>query len=603
MSSAFSECCRIFIIAIIKKTTQVLVFQMVVHIASFIEREIRIPLQGEWDLPLAIADQIQFIEKLTPLHSQLHTAMCFCHFDKSTSVYNITFRIGLDERSFLNIFFVGNQVKQNGVPFCHITSENIQFVIFPRLCSQLQTSRRKISQYKMYYNGLPNVHDISACDEFLPLQNAVSVVSLQHMLELAKQTFQEPERILSDVSPPLNRFLFYGGPPMLMQHMDRTQKVYDGENTSILNLFMKKMIEATSKKQQIKTYMHGIPICDFIENPTAIGLIAAPETDSSTVYACLCVERIPLATKDNRMNSVIIPEHIQLRWFSVDAICDEEMRDTAIEDENRDSLPMGIKYQFFTAAYNYLLQHWGDLPMIYIGKDATLATFLKDVGFKDSESTQKTPVLLKSILPATCDTWDDCQKLVRDRFPEKSLLERLKLASLYYTNKKGVDRKQQMHMRSNAPVSLATGAQILKDYYYDKFITPVFEIRVNSKGDEPSTKPPLWKDMTEEHRSAWTYAITHIRRNLLQIQKRVDRTVNADSVKSWRFRPNPNKTLSPTISAEGPELYYLKELTADEPTVGKELFSHPFSIDTPDELVWHASPKKWKSPKLASLEF
>ena len=99
--------------------------------------------------------------------------------------------------------------------------------------------------------------------------------------------------------------------------------------------------------------------------------------------------------------------------------------------------------------------------------------------------------------------------------------------------------------------------------------------------------------MTETQQNAYRTATDHIRNHLLKPKN--DKTIKTNGIESYKFRPNPNKKLSPFTSAEGPELYYLDLLNPTEPNVGSQLFSHPFSIDTPEQLVWRDSPEDWKT--------
>jgi len=559
---------------------------MVVQISSYINQEIPIPKKGYAVLSTKIADKIQFIAKLSELNARLNESYNLIHYNKKEAVYDITIRIDLDNRSFLNLFLKGTKSVNHK---CYVTTENIQLVIFPKMCIKLKNDTGK-NQYISYCQSFPNVSDISLCDEYKEIQQAVHVIPIDQLYTFTIETFSKPEKISSDTTNYINRFLFYGGPPMNMVLMNVNQTIFDSDQLSMTDFFIKKVKEQIQSKRPIIKYMEKIPVCKFINNTKSISLVVVPESDTSKIFGCACFEHIPLATKENRMNAVSIHEHVQIKWFSVDTVCDDSAR-IPEDAENKNELQFGIKYQFFAAAYNYILKQWGELPMIYTGDDHVLKYFLKEEGFNTEKSMTNESILMKSILPARCNTWDECLQLVRDRFPEKPLSARLKLASIYYTNKKSVDRKHQMHTRSHLPVSLETGAQILRDYYYEKFITSVFD----------SETHPLWDDMSSIQQDRYKMAVDHIRGHLLRTKVRpIDKTVKTNGIESYKFRPNPNKKLSPFTSAEGPELYYLDVLDANEPLYGSKLFSHPFSIDTPEQLVWHESPSNWKKSKASS---
>ena len=150
---------------------------MVVHISSYINTEIPIPKKGYSVLSTKISDKIQFIEKLVNLNSCLNNSYNLVYLNKKTGIYDITIRIDLDNRSFLNIFLRGKKSTKHE---CYVEEENMQLVIFPKMCIQLKNEDGK-NQYISYCQSFPNMSDISLSDEYKKIQTGVQMIPINQI--------------------------------------------------------------------------------------------------------------------------------------------------------------------------------------------------------------------------------------------------------------------------------------------------------------------------------------------------------------------------------------------------------------------------------------
>jgi hypothetical protein len=368
---------------------------------------------------------------------------------------SVTYRLNLNDRSFANIFLSGQVQGRRNDRLLVQKPAALSVVILPLMCAQLfYQKKRQLDYYRTELS--PSTADVRQSIEKAARQAIV-------VLPVDVVAAEKPARATSSV--PLYVFSFRGG----VLHM--------------LPLGMQQELVETRGAASARAYMREIPVCHYIANPDALGLVLVHAVAPRTVYGCVLFELRALATEYTKPSAHVLREHVRLTGFVVDSsLCDS--------DEARE-----LKQTFLKAACASAARRWPGLPVVCHTDDADRGQFaqpLRDVGFKSHASACGGTVLAKSATPLACGGWTDCQQLARRLEPQASDARSLALTNILYTGTKrrrlsAEDLELQKHrpVPGKSFVTLPIGAGILCDYYYDKFVLRTMPQHVKLTADMP----------------------------------------------------------------------------------------------------------------------
>lgn len=269
---------------------------------------------------------------------------------------------------------------------------------------------------------------------------------------------------------------------------------------------------------------------------------------------------------------VLRPTTIRMHAFAVDYAYDEEVR---VPGGKHDPACDGIKYRFLAAAMQHARAVYGDHDIVCTSSDPGLRATLRTFGFREHGAAVrvantsayqwpwKTHALVFPAIAMQCTTWKECVALIKERYPEMSLKERMVKAKDFYTNKPATrDAKSDTSpgpKRSHRKVSPATGVTVLCDYYAHKHLLP-------NGIDLKQADLRALDDATLAH--VRTYA-TAVRRHL----ERTRKVEVLSGARTYLFRPEPHRAITATAQ-HGPDAYYLEGLDkTTEP--GRTLHAYP----------------------------
>jgi hypothetical protein len=358
----------------------------------------------------------------------------------------------------------------------------------------------------------------------------------------------------------------------------------------------------------------GVRLENYLNHPQKLALVAfAPRSDkralrgtaASSPFRHERVVAVSLFTFVPYHKPSQILAHVHLDAVFVDHPYDE-LRQTKATMRTED---YGIHANFVRACTRYALHVGDDHDIVYDQKshgrrDAIGTRLFEKCGFVSvpwppvlskmtgSAKTRAGMALVYSALTIGCASgdWKACVARVRKLHPHKPFSEQLQIASTHYspTTPSGVARSAGRAnegaaaavavvrtRRSKRQVTVAKGAQILRDYYLMKHAG----LQLDQSMDE-------WADAAVSPQRVQK-ACQEIRRHLRHTQKR-RRVLTLEDQNTWKYRPTPGKPITEKVTSGGPDSYYLKGLDVHSPE-GKALYMHPLGkTHTPTDLV-HSS--------------
>ena len=529
---------------------------------------------GIIDLPKLFKDSIickyADIEKRNTMYKEKYI--------KNTNTYHISIQIPLNWRSYLNLYISGQYEREYITYYCRIKEILPSVIIYP-----ISWSRHRIKNHAF---KLPN----TKLEIITP--SIVRMFSVDKLNNLATNPVEVIEKKIER-----DDILKYSKGDHLivkeLQHYHIVHKEDFLEQSSFSNFFQP-IIDLLYKESQdgnlsIKQKLKSISWDEYIGHSEKYGIVA--ETSVRNIFkeflACALFE------KKNVNNNKLYPSpHIEIITFCVDYKCDEDIIDKIIDSKIDDDeyLSSGIKNDFFVNSCTKVLNKFGQLDIIYQGKDKSVIELLYDYGF-----TRIGKIMYKKNNDMKCESWKDCLKVVREKFPDYLLSERLKIAKTIY-KKERISRPRLFQKKSKRIVNIKSGIQILTEYYQLKYIE-------NENIDPTINFKKEWESLSVFEKKCILQYTNAIRKHLLRYYKR-DSQSYLDPHKSpnitWKFRPNPNIKITKD-SITGPDIKYLVGLDVDN-RAGLLLFKNPLGKFTPELLVWTKSPHDWKVVQLNTIE-
>ena len=529
---------------------------------------------GIIDLPKLFKDYIickyADIEKRNTMYKEKYI--------KDTNTYHISIQIPLNWRSYLNLYISGQYEREYITYYCRIKEILPSVIIYP-----ISWSRHRIKNHAF---KLPN----TKLEIITP--SIVRMFSVDKLNNLATNPVEVIEKKIER-----DDILKYSKGDHLivkeLQHYHIVHKEDFLEQSSFSNFFQP-IIDLLYKQSHdgnlsIKQKLKSISWDEYIGHSEKYGVVA--ETSVRNIFkeflACALFE------KKNVNNNKLYPSpHIEIITFCVDYKCDEDIIDKIIDSKIDDDeyLSSGIKNDFFVNSCTKVLNKFGQLDIIYQGKDKSVIELLYDYGF-----TRIGKIMYKKNNDMKCESWKDCLKVVREKFPDYLLSERLKIAKTIY-KKERIPRPKLFQKKSKRILNIKSGIQILTEYYQLKYIE-------NENIDPTINFKKEWESLSVFEKKCILQYTNAIRKHLVRYYKREAKSYLDPKKKpniTWKFRPNPNIKITKD-SITGPDIKYLVGLDVNNPA-GLLLFKNPLGKFTPELLVWTKSPHDWKVVQLNTIE-
>jgi hypothetical protein len=227
---------------------------------------------------------------------------------------------------------------------------------------------------------------------------------------------------------------------------------------------------------------------------------------------------------------------------------------------------------------------FGNFDIVYTGTERWMRALLTEYGFRQTDDG-----MVKIATAMTCKSWKECLDVTRKRYPHYLLPQRLKIAKTLYKGKRV--QRPEYHLRSKRAVSVRQGLEILRDYLQQRWL--------ESQDVNPKTKfRKQWETRSNSERIPVLQFVNAVRKHLLRMpSKKPDQHLTQSPPNmTWKFRPNPNRSISAASSGGGPDQYYLAGLDATC-APGRAFFLAPLGDCTPLPLRW--DPKQpvseWKT--------
>lgn len=570
-------------------------------------------------------------------------------YDRRTQMYQLIFDVPLMQvptteqnidnptpnRMFLHLYITGHYERKMMSSYCRVESVEALIIVFPVFMNEREQARalhhlpfdkhmhtvRKqhsylnmlsIQQVNRAYNHIVHPEEKG----YEKSSKKAKIATSTHLQNMNTYLIDDDKEMIpkgQDRTPLQNlaKLKYFYGPNVKVKELSTYMDILREEQMSFYSwtdMLQSALQRVTEPRYTIFQHLQSKQLESYIRNPHKLAVVAVlPHSHrvfNESIVACVLFEFVPASlisknnqTKDNRTT---------LAYISLNDICVDYKYDECILDKNHYSNKKGIRANLLKAAIEYCYKVFGKHNIVFNGGDSTMISFLRYYGFKLRDVMKhktviqkmyhsldmSNPVYVYNTKVLKCSSWDECKRVVADKYPDLSLKKKLMFASKLY-GKKTVKSKTQTPRRNHYPVRVSTGAVLLQQYYAHKYLHP-YNIQLKSTQNEyeKNMLEPDTKKQIELYCNA-------IRQHLKRSRKHIELSVEKKN--TWKFRPEFTQVIGDSGNKHshkhniqesskltnsviyGPEKYILNGLDAEtEP--GLSLMRMPLGRGTPETL-------------------